>query len=147
MKKKIISGVCLLMSVFSLAAAESAHTLYINGEKVDKVVSKITFDGDYVVLHFGADTERHDMESVSLAFNQFSGVDAINMFQFTGVVGNTLSITGATPGSPVQIYNLSGMTVFEAVASGEADTFDVSQLPAGLYIMRAGDNCIKFVKR
>ena len=50
-KLKLFTMACLLSVAFT-AQAGNVQTLVINGEKVEKVVARITFEGDNVVLTF-----------------------------------------------------------------------------------------------
>ena len=129
--------------------AETTQTLLINGEQVDKVVSSITFDGDNVVLHFGEDTESYDMNLVSLTLDYNSGVNNLNVYSFNGrIEGGVLSVSGLNADTPIYIYNLSGMTETSSRADSAGNALiDVESLPSGIYIMQAGNNCVKFVKR
>ena len=56
MKKLLFSFVAMMLMVVSPINAEANQTLIINGEVVSKVVTKITFEGDLVVLTFSDST-------------------------------------------------------------------------------------------
>lgn len=128
--------------------AETTQTLLINGEEVDKVVSSITFDGDNVVLHFGNETESYDMNLVSIALDYNAGIKDLNMFTFNGSIeGGILTVSGVEADSPINIFNLSGLAEISARAdfNGKA-VIDIQSLPGGVHILKAGNNCVKFVK-
>ena len=149
MKKRLFASMLFALSMAGGLFAETTQTLLINGEKVDKVVSSISFDGDNVVLHFGNDTESHDMNLVSLSLDHTSGLKNLNVFTFNGKIeGGVLSVSGVDNGTPIYIFNLSGVTQTSATAdsNGQA-TIDINTLPGGVYILKAGNNCVKFVKR
>lgn len=149
MKKRLLAGLLTALSMAGGVCAETTQTLLINGEEVDRLVSSITFDGDNVVLHFGDETESYDMNLVSLTLDHKSGINDLNMFAFNGrIEGGVLSVRGLEAGVPIFIYNLGGIVQSSAMAdnNGEA-VIDVQRFPAGIYILQAGNNCVKFVKQ
>lgn len=128
--------------------AETTQTLLINGQQVDKTVSAISFDGDNVVLHFGNETESYDMNLVSLSLDNNAGLNNLKVFTFNGKIeGGVLSVGGLDGSTPVYIYNLSSVVQASARAdiNGNAEV-DITSLPGGIYILHAGNNCVKFVK-
>lgn len=150
MIKKLFCGLVMLMATGFAAFAASTHTLTINGQTVDQVVKQISFDGDNVVLHFSDGTSQSsDMAAVEIAFNhQQSGIGDVDMFTFNGYVeGGVLVVEGVEAGAPVEIYNLSGVQVLASVAAEGRTELAVDNLQAGVYVLRAGNNVVKFVKR
>lgn len=150
MKKKLlaIAGLALMMGAGLHAA--TTQTLLVNGEQVDKVVTRMHFEGDNVVLHFGDETAGFDMATVMLLFDHTaSGIESIEMFSFNGAVtGGTLQLQGAEGDAAVEVYSLNGTAVAATVADeAGAATVDVSSLAPGVYILRAGTKSVKFVKR
>lgn len=148
MKKRIFASMLIALSMAGSVFAETTQKLLINGEQVDKVVNCITFDGDNVVLHFDDGTESHDMNLVSLALEHSTGLNNLNMFSFNGrIEGGILKVSGVDAGTPIFIYNLSGAIATSAKADTDGNAvIDVQSLPGGIYIMQAGNNCVKFVK-
>ncbi|MCH5246504.1 MAG: T9SS type A sorting domain-containing protein [Muribaculaceae bacterium] len=160
MRRGFLMSLVLAMAGVGSMFAATTQTLQINGEEVDKVVSSITFDGDKVVLHFGEDTESYDMNVVSIALettvdsgdtgdDDKSGITDVKAFSFKGVVeGDWMTVGGVAAGTNVVVYNLNGATVAAAQADGAGvATVNISQLAGGVYIVRAGNQCVKFVKR
>ena len=149
MKRRFFVSMLLGLFIAGGMLAKTTQTLLINGEQVDKVVSSITFDGDKVVLHFGDESEAHDMNLVSLALDYSTGLENLNVYSFNSKIeGGTMSVSGLEAGTPVFIFNLSGASLASAKAgdNGNAE-LDIQNLPGGIYILKAGNNCVKFVKR
>ncbi len=143
--KKLITAAAALM-LFG-ASAFASHTLTINGSPVDKVVSKITFDGDNVVLHYDDNTsDTHDMEAVEIHNIQLSSIEGLETGVFTGVVGNQMIVEGLANGTVAEVYNLHGIKCASAVAADSKAVIDLSGLNQGAYILRAGNQIVKFVK-
>lgn len=144
MKKFLLLGVTLFLSVAAFAVETE---LLINGEKVDKVVTQITFEGDNVLLHFGDDTTLYDMESVVLNFKSSSDIDDINFVEFSGNVDSCLTVDGLSDGAKVYVYDARGILCAEAQAECSRAEVRTADLAPGVYILQAEKNCIKFVKR
>lgn len=139
-----LTAACLLLSV-SAALAGVGQQLTINGQTVEKSVTRITFDGDNVVLHFeGDDSQTADMETVVLGFT-YSPTTAIHTLR--GTVGNTLSLEGLDPGTEVCIYDAQGKLVTATTASEAKAVLSTKALKKGVYMLKAGQQAVKFIKR
>ena len=139
-----IAIACLLTMGLSMQA-ENVQTLTINGEKVEKLVARITFEGDNVVLAFSdKTTQTADMESVILSFAP-QDLTAIGTIQRP--VEKTLSIDGLEPGTEVIVYNTEGKEMLSARASEVQTILKTKSLKKGIYLMKAGNQVVKFIKR
>lgn len=143
MKKILVAGASLLLSI---AAYAVTPVLTVNGEVADKVPTRLTFDGDYVVVHFGDVSESYDIESVTVTFPT-SGISDIEILQINGLVGNALHVSGVNPGTALNIYGLDGKLRLTQTSVDDNAVIDVAGLPAGVYMLQAGRKCVKFVKR
>lgn len=149
MKKSLIACLSVLLSAGLTANAAAVQTILINGEPVGKTLTKLHFDGDNVVLHFGDETQTHDLSAVAISIDHTSGLLGIESFEFNGAInGGLLELQGVEPGVPVSVYAVSGLVVANASAdeNGSA-TIDVAHLESGVYILVAGKNVVKFSKR
>ena len=143
-KLKLIAMACLLTFVMS-AQAGNVQTLTINGEKVEKLVARITFEGDEAVLTFSDQTvQKADMESVKLSF---APEDLTAIGTIKNAVNKTFSIEGLEPGTEIIIYNADGKQVMKAHASEDSTILKTTSLKKGIYLMKAGRQVVKFVKR
>ncbi len=144
--RKILSvaAVLLLMSV-SFAKAESKQTLTINGQTVESVVTRITFEGDNVVLHFkGGESQTADMDAVVLGF-EYSPTTAISVLR--GTVDNYLNLAGLDEGTVVSIYDAQGKLVRTTTVREAKAVLSVSTLRSGVYVLKAGRRIVKFNKK
>ncbi len=144
--RKILSvaAVLLLMSV-SFAKAESKQTLTINGQTVESVVTRITFEGDNVVLHFkGGESQTADMDAVVLGF-EYSPTTAISVLR--GTVDNYLNLAGLDEGTVVSIYDAQGKLVRTTTVREAKAVLSVSTLRSGVYVLKAGRQIVKFNKK
>lgn len=150
MNMKPLISLLLALLLCSTAKAEGGQTITINGTAVEKIVAKITFSGDQIVLHFSDNTtQAADMTGVSIALSasESTGISNVEMFKLSGKVGNTLCISNIADGTTIQIYNTSGVLMQKAKASGSTASIDISQLKKGIYLLRAGNQAVKFMKQ
>ena len=121
-KLKLFTMACLLSVAFT-AQAGNVQTLVINGEKVEKVVARITFEGDNVVLTFSDQTaQTADMENVKLSFTP-EDLTAIGTIR--NAVNKTFSIEGLEPGTEIIIYTTDGEQVFTIRATENLITLKI----------------------
>lgn len=62
------------------------------------------------------------------------------------ISGELLTLSGIGDNVDIHIFSLAGIPVLHFRTSDTA-TLDISRLPAGTYILRAGENAAKFIKR
>lgn len=147
MKKRFFVAALFIMSLCGIAQADVQQTLTINGQKVEKVVSQITFSGDNVVLHFNGSEESYPMNDVQIDFSGASGINSVSTFTLNGIVDGQLNIAGLAAGTSVAVYDVSGKKVAATRAQGDATQLDINNLNGGVYILKAGNQIVKFVKR
>ena len=145
MKKILFLISAFMMMMASPIKADTTQTLIINGEVVEKIVTKITFEGDNAVLTFSDETNiTEDMGNVILRFSSSpTSIKNVEAFQLNNVVGGNLDINGLAAGAKVVIYDTSGKDVITTNGSN----INVSGLRPGMYILKAGNQIGKFVKQ
>lgn len=124
--------------------AATTQALVINGEIVEKVVTKITFNGDLAILTFSDATEiSEDMSNVILRFSSSpTSIKDITAFQMNKAVDGELNIEGLPAGTQVVIFDASGKQLMATMDS----RINVSSLKPGVYVLKAGNQIVKFVK-
>ena len=145
MKKLLFLFSAALLMLASPIKAATTQTLIINGEPVEKVVTKITFNGDLAVLTFSDATEiSEDMGNVILRFSSApTSIKDIAVFQMNKVVGDNLLINGLADETQVVIYDASVKDIITTYGSN----INVNGLRPGIYILKAGNQIVKFVKK
>lgn len=124
------------------------QNITINGQKVEKTATELSFDGDNVVLHFSdGSSQSADMGSVLIIFDTTTGIDNIHTFSLKNETDGILNLSGIAPGQRVQVYDVSGKIIAEAKASSDATSLDISNAKRGTYILRVGNDVVKFIKR
>lgn len=146
MKKRFLTSVLIALTI--ALSMYGKQRLTINGEAVEKAVTQITFDGDQTVLHFADETtESVDMNSVIMEFVVATGIDTKdNAFSLKGLVDGELNISGLET-DRISIYDASGRMVLSSRVSGSDARIDARQLRPGMYILQAGNQIVKFMKR
>jgi len=143
-KKLSLFFTALSLLCATTVAAADGQTLVVNGETVAKTVTKITFSGDNVVLHFAdTSTQEADMSTVVLSFSETSAIKELTTYSLRGLVGNSLNLSGLKAGTETAVYDAAGKLMLRSTAS----KLDVSNLRAGIYVLKAGNQIVKFVKR
>jgi hypothetical protein len=145
MKKLLFLFSAALLMLASPIKAATTQALIINGEPVEKVVTKITFNGDLAVLTFSDATEiSEDMGNVILQFSSApTSIKDIAVFQMNKVVDGELNIEGLPAGTQVVIFDASGKQIIATMAT----QINVSSLKSGVYVLKAGNQIVKFVKQ
>lgn len=125
--------------------AGTTQTLIINGEVVEKVVTKITFEGDLAVLTFADETVvSEDMGNVIMRFmSSPTSIKNVEAFQLNKAVGDNLEIDGLVEGTQLQVFDATGKQVIVT----NDPTINVSSLKPGMYILKAGNQIVKFAKK
>lgn len=144
MKKVLLLGCFILAAVFAKAA--TTQTLTINGQTVNKVVTQITFSGDNAVLTFSDGEETYDMSLVRLAFDTSTGINSVETFEFQGLVDGELNISGLSGGTNLMVFDTTGKLMGSLKAQQSTAKMSLDGLKSGVYILKAGNKVVKFVK-
>ena len=145
MKKLLLLFSAIMLMLVSPVKAGTTQILIINGEVVEKVVTKITFECDLAVLTFADETVvSEDMGNVVMQFTASpTSIKNVEVFQLNKAVGDNLEINGLVEGTQVQVFDASGKQVIVTYDS----TINVSSLKPGMYILKAGNQIVKFAKK
>ncbi|MDO5333424.1 MAG: T9SS type A sorting domain-containing protein [bacterium] len=157
MKSKLICSGMALAVAFMLSAGASAESLKLkdvsgNETKVDlATLSHIDFNANQMVVHATSgehtfsladiDHMKFDMEMTGIETTEAT-LDDLNVAVENGLI----SVTSASGSAiAVAVYSIGGYTV--AMEQGEGFvSVDLSQLPKGIYIVKANDKTIKFIR-
>ena len=145
MKKLLLLFSAIMLMLVSPVKAGTTQTLIINGEVVEKVVTKITFEGDLAVLTFADETViSEDMGNVIMRFTSSpTSIQNVETFQLNKAVGDNLEINGLVEGIQVQVVDATGKQIIVTYDS----KINISSLKPGMYILKAGNQIVKFAKK
>ena len=149
MNKKTLHIFLILLLFATSAFADTSQTITINGEIVEQVATKLTFNGDKVIITYASgDTSGEiDMESVIIKFSESTGIDAIGTYQYNGIVDGVINVGNIADGTPIVVYNTSGSVVASVKSAGSNTQIDINGQSSGIYILKAGNQVVKFMKR
>lgn len=147
--RKVFLSLCLVMVLTASASTTvNGQIITINGETVDKVATELTFDGDNVVLHYVDGTSQSaDMTTVTISFGNTDGIGTVRMFTLKNSTDGFLDISGVDAGQTIRVYDMGGKMIATAKASGSSTVIDIRNMQGGMYILRAGNDVVKFIKR
>lgn len=137
----------IAIAMFAMCAlalnAQKGFVVTINGDKLESQVVKITFSGEQAVLHF-ADGNSMTTDMTELVID-FTGSQETAIQVLKTPVDNQLLIEGLAVGTPVTIYDAQGKVVLRTQTS--ATSLPVQSLRSGVYLLKANNQIVKFVKR
>lgn len=145
----LLTVVTTLLNTANLFAEES-RTVTINGNHIDKITVKITFEGDNTVLYFSDGTTTSvDMSTVNINLTPeiANSIRTTKLFTTKDIEGNTLLIYGIKKGDAVAIYNLQGKQEEKMYSNSSSISIDISRLVHGTYILSVANENIKFNKK
>ena len=58
-----------------------------------------------------------------------------------------VNISGLEAGTPVNVFDIKGAVAANAVATGEITSLSLGQLPSGVYVVTAGNQSVKIIKK
>lgn len=114
-------------------------TLKITGDDV----LLLSADGTTVATHKTADIDKIELTADVTAINTPSKVQAITI----RYNGTTITASGMTNGRALTVYATSGAVVAKAKARDGKATINVSDLGAGVYVVKTDGQTLKMVKR
>ncbi len=147
MKLKHIAASLLMLTATMAQAADVVMT--VNGNPVEQAPVTLVPDGDQIYVTFDDGTGVwFSMDQVALSFSSHTGLNSVASFgKLSVAVGNTLEVTGIVPGCTLQVFDVRGRLVAQTLSTAGFCTVDISALEPGVFILRAGKETVKFVKR
>jgi len=139
----------LVGSLFSVGIFADPVVM-INGSSVQKLASKVTFDGDNAVVKFtDGEMRTLDMESVLIEFSSTTGLPMtdVSFFSATTVVESSLLVSGLTIGSDLSIFSMDGKMLVSQKVNSTEFSYDVSDYKSDVYLLKIDNQVIKFIKK
>lgn len=146
MKSKIIILFFLLAGL--CYTASGSPSFKVNGNEISTVVESITFDGDNAILHFSDGTQSsHDISIVEILFPQISTLMENSSYIFSQIVHDQLIIENCTGNQLVCIFDMAGRLMHQTRSEEGIFSIDVNHINAGVYILKIGNESVKFIKQ
>lgn len=126
MKRLLLLSVCFMMGMSAIAddTQKASQVVTIDGTTVEKVVTKITFDGDKALLHFEGEStpQEVDMDLVKIVFS----------YSPTGI-----SIISTDQEGYYKVFDLNGRFL------GTHHSLITTHLKSGIYVINGKKFIIK----
>lgn len=147
--KHLIAGALAGMLTIPMVAQTESTVVTVNGSQVEKTLTRMTFSGDRVILHFsdGSASRTEDMATVTVSLSAVTGIDRVKTFAGRQLLDNELFLEGIAAGDRVTLYDVSGRMRMQTTAAAETVRLSLAGLKTGVYIVKAGNNIIKFQKK
>ncbi len=146
--KKIVTLLLSLFLTVGTAFADNSQVVIINGQKVEKVATKITFNGDNAVVSFSdGSSQSADMSQVVIYLNVSTDIHKVETFNFNGLIGDELHLSNIAEGTAVTIYDATGKVLQQVKATDTTLSLNTASLKNGVYVLKAGNQIVKFLKK
>ncbi len=146
--KKIVTLLLSLFLTVGTAFADNSQVVIINGQEVEKVATKITFNGDNAVVTFSdGSSQSADMSQVVIYLNVSTDISKVQTFNFNGLIGDELHLSNIAEGTAVTIYDATGKVLQQVKATDTTLSLNTASLKNGVYVLKAGNQIVKFLKK
>jgi hypothetical protein len=146
--KKIVTLLLSLFLTVGTAFADNSQVVIINGQEVQKVATKITFSGDNATVSFSdGSSQTADMAQVVIYLNVTTDIRKVETFSFNGLIGDVLTLSNVAEGTTVTIYDATGKVLQQVKATDTTLSLNTASLKNGVYVLKAGNQIVKFLKK
>ncbi len=146
--KKIVTLLLSLFLTVGTAFADNSQIVIINGQKVEKVATKITFSGDNATVSFSdGSSQTADMAQVVIYLNVTTDIRKVETFSFNGLIGDDIRLSNIAEGTTVTIYDAAGKVQQQTKAVDSTLSLNTASLKNGVYVLKAGNQIVKFLKK
>lgn len=146
--KKIVTLLLSLFLTVGTAFADNSQVVIINGQEVEKFATKITFSGDNAIVTFSdGTTDTADMSNVVIYLNVSTDISKVQTFNYNGIIGDELRLSNIAEGTAVTIYDATGKVLQQVKATDTTLSLNTASLKNGVYVLKAGNQIVKFLKK
>ena len=146
--KKIVTLLLSLFLTVGTAFADNSQVVIINGQEVEKFATKITFSGDNAVVSFSdGTTDTADMSNVVIYLNVSTDISKVQTFNYNGIIGDDIRLSNIAEGTTVTIYDAAGKVQQQVKATDTTLSLNTASLKNGVYVLKAGNQIVKFLKK
>ncbi len=155
-KRILLAALLLPLAVATIQAAEVPAIITISNDGSETkyelaTVQKVTFaESGMVVERKNAAAKVENVRCISFStiatpdiITNNSTLEGTELFVYPNPVAETLRIDGAEAGSTFTIYDLQGRTLLQTTEP----QVNVSSLAQGSYLIKIGNQVVKFVKK
>lgn len=155
--KRLLIMLTLMCTVAVIHAQKSLMWAIVSPQSGEtKLLGNVSFllamdnkDAFTVVCKDG--TVMTDVQTVNVVQTDPTGIETVHAAggapTLKGSVADRLTLTGCKSGTRVNVFTTCGKRVKTMTAGDGGATINVAGLPSGIYLLRAGDTSIKFLKK
>lgn len=146
--KKLFTVLFALVTIAGSAFADNSQVVIINGQEVEKFATKITFSGDNAIVTFSdGTTDTADMSNVVIYLNVSTDISKVQTFNYNGIIGDDIHLSNIAEGTAVTIYDATGKVLQQVKATDTTLSLNTASLKNGVYVLKAGNQIVKFLKK
>ena len=158
MKKSYLLAALLSLATSLTATAEDGklNVLYLDGQSHEVLMSKVAKlevsgenivlvgkDGGTVATHKVADIDKIDLTASTTAIGKLTAGGSIRV----KTDGYAITAEGMADGTQLEVFTSDGKLAGKATARGGKATIDAAALGNGVYVVKAGGQSLKMVKK
>ena len=157
MKSRLLSALFLCSVALTAAAGDGkVNVLYVDGTPHEVLLSEVAKlqvadgnailvgkDGQTVASHKIADIEKIDLTASTSCIASLNGGKGLTLRSS----GNVVTAEGLADGKCLEVYSAGGELVGKGVSTDGKASVNVQQLATGVYVIKAGGQSLKMVKR
>ena len=105
-------------------------------------------NGDNAVVSFSdGSSQSADMSQVVIYLNVSTDIRKVETFNFNGLIGDELHLSNIAEGTAVTIYDATGKVLQQVKATDTTLSLNTASLKNGVYVLKAGNQIVKFLKK
>lgn len=126
----------------------SNNDFKVNGYKVYKEVTEITFEDANIVLKWNDNTTTSDYCAQTL-FKLINGdhINDAHIYSASGLQDDRITLEGLKVGTTLYIYNLQGIMLAKQPVMSYSTQVNLSGMNTGIYFLKNQNTILKIVKR
>ena len=87
------------------------------------------------------------MSQVVIYLNVSTDIRKVETFNFNGLIGDELHLSNIAEGTAVTIYDATGKVLQQVKATDTTLSLNTASLKNGVYVLKAGNQIVKFLKK
>jgi len=156
MNKKLFLLAIVLLFVGQLFAEQESKLITLKADGTETVyaladVQKIVFENNTMTVNMKSGSDAKGITSVSFLLSDGSGIEKPQLFSsvfvFPNPVKTNLTVSGADKGIKINLFDLNGKLLQSVIAKDNSTEVNVLSLPSGIYLLRVGEQTVKFIKQ
>lgn len=154
-KKSFLLGFILLATGQLFAQEMQFATRSFDGAITDYQalanLQKIVFEDNAMAVKLQSGTKVTSVRSVIFSSEGTNALETqkqgSTITVFPNLAKTTITVSGMNENTMIKLFDVNGLLLQRAMATGTSTELDVSSLKQGLYLIQAGNQTVKFIKQ